>query len=129
MEHAGAPVISPGTASNGVEPLQDMAPAIRRLAEKVWLSAAKTPRVGRTVVLKLKTANFRVLTRSNTPPQPPASGEDLTRIAIALLERVELGREVRYRLVGVGLGNFRDPDDLQPQPELFADQRVTPACD
>jgi hypothetical protein len=25
----------------------------------------------------------------------------------------------RYRLVGVGLGNFRDAQELLPQPELF----------
>ncbi|HZR37903.1 MAG TPA: DNA polymerase IV [Nevskia sp.] len=101
-------------------PLQDTAPMIRRLAEKTWAASRKTERVGRTVVLKLKTSDFHILTRSLTPPAPPASLEELTRIALGLIDRVGLGAEVRYRLVGVGLGNFREADDPQVQPELFA---------
>src|SRR3546814_11983716 len=46
-----------------------LAPHIRRLAEKTWAAACKTERVPRTVVLKLKTRDFRILTRSLTPPQ------------------------------------------------------------
>jgi DNA polymerase-4 len=100
--------------------LCEVAPVIRRLAEKTWAAAGKTQRIGRTVVLKLKTADFRILTRSHTPPQPPASCEEFTRIALELLERVGLDAQLRYRLVGVGLGNFRDADDDPlPQPELF----------
>jgi DNA polymerase IV len=63
------------------------------------------------VILKLKTAEFRILTRSQTPPLPPASCEELTRIALSLLDRVGVDAQQRFRLVGVGLGNFRDPDD------------------
>ena len=37
-------------------------------------------------------------------------------------DRVELPSHTRYRLVGVGLGGFRDRDasQPQPQPELFS---------
>ena len=100
-------------------PLREVGPMIRRLAEKTWSASRKTGRVGRTVVLKLKTSDFHILSRSHTPPTPPASLEELTRIALSLVDRVELGDAVRYRLVGVGLGNFRDTDDPQVQPELF----------
>jgi DNA polymerase-4 len=100
-------------------PLPEVGPMIRRLAEKTWAASRKTERVGRTVVLKLKTADFHILTRSHTPPQPPASLDEFTGIALSLIERVGLGAEVRYRLVGVGLGNFREADDPQAQPELF----------
>ncbi len=99
--------------------LGELEPTIRRVAEKTWSAARKQTRVGRTVVLKLKTADFQILTRSHTPPVPPASCEELTRIALSLIERVGLQAEVRYRLVGVGLGNFRQADDPQLQPELF----------
>jgi DNA polymerase-4 len=68
--------------------------------------------------LKLKTAEFQVLTRSQTPPSPPASCEKLTGIALALRERVSLGPAQKFRLVGVGLANFRDPED-QAEPSLF----------
>ncbi|KPN16705.1 DNA polymerase IV [Xanthomonas sp. Mitacek01] len=100
-------------------PIEDLAPMIERLAEKTWAATRKTARVGRTVVLKLKTAQFRILTRSFTPDAPPASQAELTRIALALRERVELPASTRYRLVGVGIGGFREPDELPVQAGLF----------
>jgi len=103
-------------------PLEETENAIRRLAEKVWAASRKDTRVGRTVVLKLKTSEFRNLTRSLTPPDPPSSCEQLIAIALALRARVQLGAAQRFRLIGVGLGNFRDPDDDPAQPELFQQQ-------
>ena len=101
-------------------PLDEIAPMIRTLAEKTWAASRKTERVGRTVVLKLKTAQFRILTRSHTPDVPPDSLERFTEIALALRERVELPPRTLYRLVGVGLGNFSDREALvPPQPALF----------
>ncbi len=100
-------------------PLADLAPHITRLAENTWKAAAKTPRIARTVVLKLKTADFRVLTRSHTPERPPDSAAELAAIALALTARVVDQGQGRYRLVGVGLGNFQSPEDTLRQPELF----------
>lgn len=112
-------------------PLSALEPAIRRLGEKTWTATQKTSRIGRTVVLKLKTADFRILTRSHTPETPPSSSEELTRIALSLCSRVLLPTQTRYRLVGVGLGNFSDAPvsgasvsgttGLPLQPELFED--------
>ena len=101
-------------------PIDELEPAIRRLAEKTWEASRKVERVGRTVVLKLKTAQFRILTRSHTPDAPPSSLEQFVEIALMLRERVDLPARTRYRLVGVGLGGFRDRDALPPQPELFS---------
>ena len=95
---------------------------VRALAAKVWAGALKEEgRIGRTVVLKLKTSDFRILTRSLTPPQPPASEQELIEIALSLRERVDQPSRTRYRLVGVGLGNFRDANEMLPQPELFGE--------
>ncbi|MGH8031930.1 MAG: DNA polymerase IV, partial [Luteimonas sp.] len=101
-------------------PLTDTTDAIRRLAEKAWLATRKTERIGGTVVLKLKTAQFRVLTRSFTPDAPPSSLEQVIEIALALRDRVDLPASTRYRLVGVGLSGFRERDDAQMQTALFA---------
>jgi DNA polymerase IV len=98
-------------------PLAETEALIRRLAEKVWLASRKDGRVARTVVLKLKTSEFNILTRSHTPGVPPESCEELTAIALSLRERINLGSTQRFRLVGVGLSNFRDLE--QPQPPLF----------
>src|SRR3984957_11807313 len=49
-------------------PLSELEPMILRLAEKVWTASRKETRIPRTVVLKLKTSDFSILTRSYTPP-------------------------------------------------------------
>lgn len=90
--------------------LAETVPMIRHLAEKTWIASRKESRVAQTVVLKLKTAEFRILTRSHTPPSPPESSDELIEIATSLLDRVEADPTQRFRLVGVGLGNFRDPE-------------------
>ena len=100
-------------------PLAETEPMIRRLAEKTWTAARKELRIARTVVLKLKTSEFKILTRSHTPHVPPASCEELTSIALSLRERISLGEQQRFRLVGVGLSNFHDPNDASGQPALF----------
>jgi DNA polymerase-4 len=100
-------------------PLTALAAPIAELAARTWASAAREPRVARTVVLKLKTADFRNLTRSLTPSQPPASVEQLIEIAQALCARVDLPDSTLYRLVGVGLSGFCDPDQMQAQRGLF----------
>lgn len=94
---------------------------IRRLAGKTWTAAAKDARVGRTVVLKLKTHDFRILTRSLTPAQPVAGEHELAGIALELRARVSLPDATRYRLVGVGLSNFVERDSVAAVPDLFAD--------
>ena len=100
-------------------PLADTEPMIRRLAELTWAASRKESRIARTVVLKLKTSEFKILTRSHTPGSPPSSCEELTNIALSLRERVGLGSEQRFRLVGVGLSNFLAPEDVSAQPALF----------
>ena len=100
--------------------LDELDAPIRSLAARTWAATRKTERIGRTVVLKLKTREFRLLTRSLTPPQPPASEAALVDIALSLRQRVELPPRTRYRLVGVGLSNFLEPHDPRLQPALFA---------
>jgi DNA polymerase-4 len=99
--------------------LAETEPMIRRLAEKTWTASRNELRIARTVVLKLKTSEFKILTRSQTPRVPPSSCEELTGIALSLRERIHLGLKQRFRLVGVGLSNFSEPDDPSVQPALF----------
>ena len=96
-------------------PLAETESIILRLAERVWAASRKEPRVARTVVLKLKTSDFRILTRSHTPHFPPSSCEELTTIALALRERVNMDPQQRFRLVGVGLSNFREREETTPR--------------
>ena len=106
--------------------LGELEPHIRRLAASTWAGYGKEwqrhpGRIARTVVLKLKTADFRTLTRSLTATAPPTSEQALADIACALRERVTLPASTRYRLVGVGLSGFIEIDNGSPaQEELFA---------
>jgi len=96
-------------------PLAETEQQIRRLAEKVWRASRDNARGAKTVVLKLKTKEFNSLTRSVTPSVPPSSCDELTTIALALRERVELGPKQLFRLVGIGLSNFQ----LDAESPLF----------
>ena len=101
-------------------PLEETSDAIVRLAAKAWAGARReTERSPRTIVLKLKTADFRILTRSLTPAVMPDTLEAFTALALELRQRVDLPARTRYRLVGVGLANFRGHDEAPPQPGLF----------
>jgi DNA polymerase-4 len=93
---------------------------IRRLAEKLWSASRNESRIARTVVLKMKTSEFKILTRSHTPGSPPSSCEELTDTALKLRERVDLQPQQRFRLVGIGLSNFRDLQTTAAQSDLFA---------
>src|SRR5579864_3173325 len=74
--------------------LEETEPMIRRLAEKLWSASRKESRIPRTVVLKLKTREFKILTRSHTADNPPSSCDELTDIALTLRDRVDLGSSV-----------------------------------
>jgi len=99
--------------------LSELAPALEDLAARVWRHVDVAEGQAHTVVLKLKTSEFRTITRSHTPAGPPASEAELAGIALALLARVELAPDTRYRLAGVGLSNFREADEEDAQPALF----------
>ncbi len=98
--------------------LQETTSTLVGLAERVWMAAEAEGRPARTVVLKLKTSDFKILSRSHTPGGVISSSEELVEIAVGLLDRVELDPSTTYRLVGVGLSNFFDPLETL-QPPLF----------
>ena len=50
----------------------------------LWSVSRKEVRIARTLVLKLKTSEFKILTRSHTPNSPPSSCEELTEITLKL---------------------------------------------
>lgn len=105
--------------------LSETEPMIRKLAEHTWAASQKESRIPRTVVLKLKTSEFKILTRSHTPPSPPSSCEQLTSIALSLRGSVRLEPGQRFRLVGVGLSNFQDPEEWSAQATLFGERKAS----
>lgn len=72
---------------------------------------------GRTVGIKLRYADFKIVTRDHSLPQPVATAADLRRAAGLALKRAPLQRPIR--LLGVRVGNLCRPetvDPLSPRP-------------
>ena len=92
---------------------------IRLLAEELWSASRKESHKAPPIILKLKRSEFKILTRSHTPDSPPTSCEELTEIALKLREGVDLGPYRCYRLVGIGLSNFREAENTETRPAFF----------
>lgn len=99
----------------------EVAEWLRAEADKLWQTLQQRSMHGRTITVKLRTPDFRTLTRRITPEAPPQSAEELATIATGLLERFDFPPAARYRLAGIGLSNFleNDEEEDQPQPALF----------
>ena len=85
------------------------------LCEKVSARLKRRDLAGGGVTLKLKTAEFKILTRSRRLEAPSQLAEVLFDAARPLLDKEADGR--RFRLIGVGAsdlgpGAFADPPDL-----------------
>ena len=98
---------------------------IGHMAAKSWAGyqrelARHPQRHARTVVLKLKTAQFQTLTRSLTLPGPVPSETVLADVARDLRGRVALPASTLYRLVGVGISGFVECDADAAQVDLFS---------
>jgi DNA polymerase-4 len=94
----------------------ELEPELWRLCERVSGRSKNAGLAGRTVVLKLKTDGFRILTRRHGIGHPTQLADILYRSATALLAP-EIGRR-RYRLIGVGLADLVETDSIAP--DLFA---------
>ena len=73
-------------------------------AESVGRDLRKEGYRGRTITLKVKYSDFKVVTRSRTLPEPTNSTRVIFDTAVRLLG--ELGLRGTLRLSGVGVSNF-----------------------
>lgn len=92
------------------------------LCEKVSARMKRYGVLGRSVHLKLKTADFRILTRSRRLGSATQLAEALYQAALPLLKAETTGP--RYRLIGVGAADLL-PESEVGQPDLLSqgDQR------
>ncbi|MZR31106.1 DNA polymerase IV [Sneathiella litorea] len=86
------------------------------LCEKVSKRLKKSGKAGKTVTLKLKTGNFKTLTRSHTLAQPTQLAETLYREVRPLLEKAAPGHD--FRLIGIGISGFGILEDAD-RPDLL----------
>ena len=106
-------ISSETTFNTDLSKLADLEAILWRQAERVSGRAKNYGLAGRTVVLKLKTANFRLLTRSASLDAPTQLADRIYRTAQAALKREADGR--RFRLLGVGLSNLAPATEADPQ--------------
>jgi DNA polymerase-4 len=87
---------------------------LQPLIDKVWGHCESTGTRGRTVTLKVKFADFEIITRSRSVSEVVANRDDLARLAIGLLEdATPLPKAVR--LLGVSLSSLQGENDTEPQ--------------
>lgn len=88
-----------------------------RMAEKVSDRAKAKGIAGRTVTLKLKRADFRLLTRRVTLTDSTQYADKLYRAARGLLDQAI--DAAPFRLIGVGLGDLVDSGDADRSGDLL----------
>lgn len=86
---------------------------LRELAEKVSRRLKRAGIAGRTVTLKLKTADFKSRTRAHTLADPTQLADRIHCAGIDLLKRETDG--TLFRLVGIGVSDLSDPKDADPR--------------
>jgi DNA polymerase-4 len=90
----------------------EAAAALQPLLAKVWAACERGGQSGRTVTVKVKYADFRIVTRSRSGAGPVAAAGELERIALDLLQ--PLFPPVRgVRLLGVAISNFAAEEAAQ----------------
>jgi DNA polymerase-4 len=92
---------------------------VRRMAERVGQRLRDAGRVGRTVQLKLRYADFRTITRSRTLPEPTDLAAEIASVARELLDAVALGDGIR--LLGVTVQQIDDGAGAQGRLPLDGD--------
>ncbi|MBU0555094.1 MAG: DNA polymerase IV [Alphaproteobacteria bacterium] len=92
---------------------------LEKIAARLWGRVTASRALGRTVTLKIKLGDFRILTRSRSLPAPPGDADDLFAIGADLL-RAQLPLPVGARLLGLGLSNLIDPEreEAEEEPQL-----------
>ena len=86
--------------------------------DDVWSYCERTGILGRTVTVKIKYADFQIVTRSRTLAGPVDSRETLERTAIELVRTIYPPPK-RIRLLGVTLHNLGPAEDAPaPEPQM-----------
>jgi DNA polymerase-4 len=90
---------------------------IWRLAENVADRAKAKSQAGRVVTLKLKTADFKTLTRRITLPDATQSADRIYRTARSLFD--QSGTSGPFRLIGVGISEIVSESEADRAPDLL----------
>ena len=103
------------TFNNDHADRQTLVAVLRSLSEKVSRRLKKSSIAGQTVVLKLKSADFKIRTRNRRLDDPTCLADRIFHTGLALLEKELDG--TKYRLLGIGVSDLSSADLADP-PDL-----------
>ena len=90
--------------------VQEIEEGVDSVLDDVWSYCERTGMSGRTVTVKIKYADFQIVTRSRTLSEPVGSRDALARASIELVRTI-FPLEKRVRLLGVSLSNMAERTD------------------
>lgn len=103
------------TFDTDIASLAELTPVLRALSEQVSARLKKAGIAGQTVVLKLKSADFRTKTRNRRLADATRLAERIFSTGLDLLRKETDG--TRYRLIGIGVTDLCDDARADP-PDL-----------
>ncbi len=101
----------------------DIEAGVLAMLDDVWAYCEKGGITGRTVTVKIKYADFQIVTRSHTSVAPLTDRATIERICIDLVHGI-FPLEKSIRLLGVSLSNLNASEQTQ-SPQLALDFRGT----
>ncbi|CAG1010999.1 MAG: DNA polymerase IV [Rhizobiaceae bacterium] len=114
-DHEAKSVSAETTFDTDLATPAELVPVLRALSEKVSARLKKAGIAGRTVVLKLKTQDFRIRTRNRQLGDPTRLADRIFQTGLQLLEKETDG--TKYRLLGIGVSDLTDAGRADP-PDL-----------
>ncbi|MER8990142.1 DNA polymerase IV [Mesorhizobium sp. M0074] len=103
------------TFDTDIASVDELVSVLRALSEKVSARLKKSGIAGRTVVLKLKTQDFKIRTRNRQLGDPTRLADRIFQTGLELLRKEADG--TKYRLLGIGVSDLSDDDRADP-PDL-----------
>ncbi len=107
------------TFDTDIGALDELKPILRRLAEKVSARLKKSHIAGQTIVLKMKTSDFKARTRNRSLADPTQLADRIFRHGLELMQRETDG--TRFRLLGIGVSALTPDDRADPHDLVDAE--------
>lgn len=104
------------TFRTDISDFKTLRPILRSLSEKVSFRLKKAELAGRGITLKLKTADFKTITRARHLTDATQLADRIYATGEALLDKEANGR--RFRLIGIGVSDLSDASQADPEDLL-----------
>ena len=111
-------VSTENTFARDLRAFEPLAAELTELAKHLAARLERAQLAGRTIVLKLKTGDFKSLTRQTRLAHPTRRADVILDAGLTLLRR-EVGTHA-YRLIGIGVSDVTPAAEADP-PDLFKD--------